>query len=578
MRRRPFFILFLLPLCCALVGCGGGDAAPADAPEPVFRRADSPVASLDPALAATMPAARAVALVYETPLQFDYASRPYRLVPCAAESMPEVSEDGRTVTVRLRDDVWFGPDPCFDTPDRRRRATAADLAYQIKRLADAKVSSSGWWLVEKKIEGLDAFRSASSGPDPTDYSLDVPGLRVLDDRTLEIRLVRPCSDFAWALAMPYLSLVPHEAVERYGAAFGLHEAGSGPFTLAHWRRGYRMLFVRRPGRDPTRDASPAGVPGEPYASVEYLNMADASTRWLSFLRGAFDVAFDISRDNWDAVVAPDGSLTPEMAARGVRLASETALESYYLGFNMDDPVVGKNRKLRQAISCAFDAEQWCELNRGRTLPSNGPLPPGIEGRLETPHPYAFDLEKAKRLLAEAGYPDGVDPATGRRLRLRLDLGKSDQETRESAELLASFLARIGISLSLDYSTFPQFMSRLNRREEQMFLVGWVADYPDPLNFLQLFYSRNVSPGPNRTNYVNPDYDALFEEAERCTDPARRLELSAAMQEIVREDCPWACLYYRRDFVLVGPSVRGFSLHDFPLGMEKHWRRAAAPQQ
>ena len=117
------------------------------------------------------------------------------------------------------------------------------------------------------------------------------------------------------------------------------------------------------------------------------------------------------------------------------------------------------------------------------------------------------------------------------------------------------------------------MRTLNKREEQMFLIGWVADWPDALNFLQLFVSRNASPGPNRVNYANPAYDALFDEAAATADPARRRELVGAMQDIVREECPWACLYYRREFVLVGPSILGFRLHDFPLGAEKHWRKA-----
>ena len=566
--KRPAAVLLALAALAA-----GADAPP----EPCFRRPDVPIASLDPALAGDMASARAAALVWETPLQFDYAARPYRLVPYAAEDLPAVSDGGRTIEFRLRDDVWFGPDPCIDAPGNRRRATAADFVFSVKRLADAKVSSSGWWLVEGKVEGIDAFREASRDPaSPTDYSLDVPGLRALDDRTVRIRLTRPDPEFLWALAMPYFSLVPREAVEAYGERFGTHEAGSGPFTLASWRRGHRMLFVRRPGRDPARDRTPPPAPGEPagtpFASVEYLGMADASTRWLSFLRGAFDIAFDVSRDDWDAVIGPDGALAPDLAARGVRLESEPALESYYLGFNMDDPVLGPNKKLRQALSCAFDAAQWCSLGRGRVLPSNGPVPPGVEGRLETPHPYAFDLEKAKALLAEAGYPGGADPATGRRLALSLDLGKSDQETREGAELLAGFFDRIGVALELRFSTFPQFMRRLNRREEQLFLIGWVADWPDPMNFLQLFCSKNASPGPNRTNYANPAYDALFEEAARTADPARRLELVRAMQDVVREDSPWACLYYRREFVLVGPDLLGFRLHDFPLGAEKHWRR------
>ena len=216
---------------------------------------------------------------------------------------------------------------------------------------------------------------------------------------------------------------------------------------------------------------------------------------------------------------------------------------------------------------------FVDLNRGRILPATGPLPPGVDGRIEGPSPWSFDPERARALLAEAGYPGGIDPATGRRLALTLDLGSTDQEMREGAELIASFLDRVGISLSLSYSTFPQFLRRVNRREAQMFLLTWVGDYPDPLNFLQLFVSSNASPGPNRCNYASPSYDALFEEAARATDPARRAALVRAMQEEVRDACPWVFVGHRREVVLLGPRLRNYRLHDFPLGAEKHWRRA-----
>ena len=579
MQRVPFPILLAAAALAAASGCSG---TPSEAPpEPCFRRADRAVATLDPTQAASMAAGRAVCLVYETPLQFDYEARPYRLLPYAAEDMPDVSADGLEVTFRLRDDVWFGPDPCFGTPDGRRRATAQDVVFSLKRLADAKVSSPGYWILKDRIEGVGAFREASLGEGPTDYSLDVPGLQALDDRTVRLRLERPCPDFLWCLALPYAAIVPHEAVETYGEAFGSHEVGSGPFRLAAWRRGHRMLFVRREDRDPARDRSPEPPEGaegsEPYRAVEYLVMGDASTRWLSFLRGAFDLATEISRDNWDAVITPEGELSPELAERGVRMVSEPALETLYLGFNMEDPVVGTNAALRRALSCAYDAEQWIALNRGRILPASGPVPPGIDGRLEEPAPYAHDLGRARALLAEAGYPGGIDPATGRRLELTLDLGGTDQETREGAELMAAFFDRIGVSLHLSYNTFPQFLQRVRDRKAQLFQISWVADYPDALNFLQLFVSRNASPGPNRANYASPSYDALYDEAVRTEDPARRRELCEAMQREVREACPWIFLGHRREIVLVGPRLRNFRLHEFPLGMEKHWRAARAPE-
>ncbi len=566
-------------VCASLSGCARPAGAP---PEPCLRRADAAVPSLDPAQAASLAAGRAVALCYETPLQFDYAARPYALAPYVCD-LPEVSPDGLEITLRLRDDVWFGPADCFDTPDKRRKAVAEDLVYSLKRLADAKNSSPGFWILDGKVEGVAEFRASSLDPAvPTDYAREISGIRALDDRTVRLRLVKPSSEFLWTLALPYASLVPREAVEKHGQdGFGAVEAGSGPFRLADWRRGHRMLFARREGRDGARDRTPVLSGAEdavPYASVEILAMSDPSTRWLSFLSGAFDLAENISRDDWETVIGPDGSLRPDMAARGVTLHSGPALETTYLAFNMDDPVVGgANAALRRALSCAFDSAAWVSLNRGRVIPASGPLPPGVAGRLETPPPFVHDEARARALLVEAGYPGGVDPKTGRRLALTLLLGGTDPATRESAELMASFFARVGVSLSLEYDAFPQFLRRLNRREAQTFLVTWVADDPDPANFLQLFVSRNASPGPNRCNFSSSPYDALFDRAETSPEGSgARAAAVAEMQEIVRSECPWIFVGHRRDAVLAGPRLRNYLLHAFPLGMEKHWRAVTVP--
>ena len=139
--------------------------------------------------------------------------------------------------------------------------------------------------------------------------------------------------------------------------------------------------------------------------------------------------------------------------------------------------------------------------------------------------------------------------------------------------MAAFFDRIGVSLHLNYNTFPQFLQRVRDRKAQLFQISWVADYPDALNFLQLFVSRNASPGPNRANYASASYDALYDEAVRTEDPARRRALCEAMQREVREACPWIFLGHRREIVLVGPRLRNYRLHEFPLGMEKHWRAA-----
>ena len=227
---------------------------------------------------------------------------------------------------------------------------------------------------------------------------------------------------------------------------------------------------------------------------------------------------------------------------------------------MKDPVIGPNRKLRQALNCAFDFPAWKRFLNNRILPSDGPLPPGISGRLETPFAYAYNEEKAKSLLAEAGYPDGVDPKTGRRLHLEIAVGRATQDAREMVELMASFYDRVGIELAARYMTWDAFLTAVNEGRTQMFNLGWIGDYPDPENFLQLFHSKNVSPGANHSNYVNPEFDKAYDAMDW-----------KKAQEIIREDCPWIFLYSPKSYSLMWNRVENYIPTDFPYGIEKHLR-------
>src|SRR5206468_3827959 len=159
-----------------------------------------------------------------------------------------------------------------------------------------------------------------------------------------------------------------------------------------------------------------------------------------------------------------------------------------------------------------------------------------------PAPYGFDLARAKRLLADAGYPDGRDPKTGKRLTLMFELPTaSDPEERQSADLVASFFDKIGVELKPSYNNWPEFLKKLERRQAQMYRIGWVAPYPDPDNFLLLFYSKNASPGPNESNYSNPRYDELYEKARVMDDSPERTALYRQMEQMVVADCPWIFL-------------------------------------
>ena len=532
----------------------------------VFRRVIERVTSLDPVEAASVYAARCVALTYETLLEYDYEARPYRLKPCLATALPAVSDDGLTYTFTIDTNACFTADACFGEA-RTRPVSAEDFVYALKRLADAKVPSSGYWLLDGRVAGIEAFHEASKGAAPTDYALDVPGLRALSADTLQIRLAAPSPVFLWMLAMPYAAAVPREAVDFYGDRFREHPVGTGPYALESWRRNYKMTYCRNEAWRGWRDAGEGTL-----AKIVFPLIDDPSTQWLAFLSGELDLQGEVPRDNWDQVVMPDGSLNPSLAARGIVLDTVPTLEVAYIGINMEDPLLGTNRFLRQALNAAFDAARWESYYRGRAAASNGPVPPQVAGATTNALPYGRGTEVAARLLEKAGYPGGRDPATGRRLRLTLDLGKTTQDMRESTELIVAFMDRCGIELVPEYSNWPTFLKKVSQRRSQLFRIAWVGDYPDAENFLQLFYGPNASPGPNRCNYANPEFDRLFREAMAATDEARRLELYGKLQEIVREDSPWIFMSFATSASLHHDSLLNYRPHDFPYGMEKHFRK------
>ncbi|MGN0847950.1 MAG: ABC transporter substrate-binding protein [Kiritimatiellia bacterium] len=507
--------------------------------ELVFRRPLERVASMDPLRSASVCEARAVALVYESPLEVDYFARPYRLKGSLCD-LPEVSTNGLVYTFRIRAGARFQPDACFPRGEGRP-VVAEDVVYSLNRLGDKKNASSGLWTMDgvARVEAVDA-------------------------RTVRITLKKPLHVFPWLMAMAYAAVVPHEAVEMYGARFGGVAVGSGPYRLHEWWRNHRMRFRRDPTWRGWRE-----IRTKPYDELDYLVVDDVSTQWLMFLSGQVDFLGEVSHDNWDAVVAPDGTLAGDLEQRGVRLHGAPTMTVMYVGVNMRDPLLGANRKLRQALNCAFDAPAWKRFLNNRVEPSDGPVPPGVAGRLETPFAYAFDVEKAKRLVAEAGYPGGVDPRTGKRLEIPITIGRANQSAREEVELMQSFYNRVGIRLEPRYMTWNAYLDAVDRGDVTLFMLAWIGDYPDAENFLQLFHSKNVSPGANHGNYCNPAFDALYDKAMATADADERARLWQAAQEIIREDCPWIFLHFPKAYSLSWDHLGNYIPTDFPYGTEKH---------
>lgn len=570
------FLLFLAPLHAGTVQA-----------ESVFHGETGPIAGFDPAKASDVYSVMAIARIYESLVQYAYLDRPYRIEPCLASGMPEVSPDGLEVTFHLRRGIYFQDDPCFTASGGvGRELCAEDFIYGIKRVADIKVGSTGYWAFRGRLVGLDEFRERSALA-PADYAAQIPGLQAVDRYTLRLRLTHPFPGLPWILAMNYAAAVPHEAPEYYGDEFVNHPVGTGPYILASHQHNYRVEFVRNPKWQATGrvDRYPvSGAPGDEQAGlladagrpVPFIDrivqhvIGDPSTQWLLFLAGKLETS-GISRDNWDAVIGPSRDLSATLKAQGIVMDAVPALDVAYIGFNMDDRTVGTNKLLRQALMCAFDREKWVAFQNARVVPSSGPVPPPIQVRDDDTSPFPYDLERARRLLGEAGYPAGVAPRTGRRLELVLELGSAGSDTRETAEVLASFMERIGVVVQPSFNNWPTLLKKIEQRRAQMFLLTWVADYPDPENFLQLFYGPNASPGANRTNYRNPTFDRLYEQAGTEADERLKRELYARMEALVIEDMPWLFLHHTLSFGLRHEWLKNYKRHEFPYGMGKYYR-------
>lgn len=549
-----------------------------------YRRAHLSLNTLDPAHGADTSVNSAMSLVYQPLLEYSYEARPYRLIPGAAVALPTCSEDGKTYTFQLRE-AYYADDPCFN--GQRRRVLASDFVYAWKRLADKSIGGSGYWIVAN-IEGMAEFSAKSSdlmsalhGFTETKkeallqerrtalYAEPIQGLVARDDTTLEVTLKEPNNQFLWCLTMCYTAPMPPEAERYYGKQLAKHAVGAGPYKLRSWQRGYEMVFDRNPEWFGWENVDLDG-PDVPFETIRYCIVKNALTQWLMLLNGQLDFLEQIDRSNMDVAVDPEKGLTDAIKARGVTLFVTPANKVYYLGINQRDPILGKDKKLRQALNAAFDSKAWNKHYRGRAETLNSVVPHHLVGALQTPFAYRHNLEKAKALLAEAGYPGGIDPTTGQPLRLTVEVGNDSADTAESMELLASFYAQMGIKLDISVNTWQALQDKIRAGNAQLFLMGWVGDYPDLETFLQLFISKHT-PTPNYSNFSNAEVDDCYARAVTSNNPQEIDACWQRIQTILLEECPWVLLHSAIDFTLVRNRVLNYLPHNYPYGMEKHYR-------
>lgn len=488
-----------------------------------------------------------------------------------------------------------------------RELKAADYVYQIKRLAHPKLHSPILSLMSEYIDGLKEYsdrlareyktlQEDSQQPVYLDLtSFDFPGVRIIDDYSYEIRIRGKYPQFLYWLAMPFFAPVPAEA-DRFYTQPGMKEknitldwypVGTGPYMLTVNNPNREMIMERNPnfrGEPYPSDGEPgdreAGLLEDAGKTMPFLDKVvfklekEAIPSWNKFLQGYYDSS-GISSDSFDQAVkiSADGeaSLTPEMRDKGITLTTSIATSSYYIGFNMLDEVVGgdseRARKLRQAISIAVDYEEFISIfTNGRGIAAQGPVPPGIFGYREGEQGvnevvYEWDgkeprrrkIEDARRLMEEAGYKDGIDPATGTGLILYFDTPMSSGPgTKPYLDWMRKQFGKLNIQLVFRNTDYNRFQEKMLKGNAQIFRWGWNADYPDPENFLFLLYgpnSRAKYQGENAANYRNTRFDALFEQMKNMDNGPRRQQLIDSMVRLLRRDAPWLWGFHPKGFGL-----------------------------
>jgi ABC-type transport system substrate-binding protein len=574
------------------------------------------------------------AQIYEPPLQYHYLKRPYELIAGTALEVPRpryLDAQGRTLpdaadaakiaftdyVVRIRPGIKYQPHPAFaeqpadistfhtlaDFPNRgTRELTADDYVYEIKRLAHPRLHSPILGLMEEYIVGLgDLARSLQkSAPairrgewlDLRRHALS--GVEVIDRHSYRIRIKGKYPQFLYWLAMPFFAAVPWEA-DRFHSQPGMAEKnltldwypiGTGPYMLTENDPNARMVLEKNPnyrgesypceGEAGDKGAGLLADCGKALPFIDkvvFTREKEQIPYWNKFLQGYYD-ASGISSDSFDQAVqvasGGDVTLTAGMRAQGISLTTSVATSTMYMGFNMQDPLVGGTteaaRKLRQAIAIAIDQEEFISIfQNGRGQAAQSPIPPGIFGYVEGRagiNPEMYDwvdakpkrkgVEVAKQLLAEAGWPNGRNARSGEPLVINLDTTATGVGAKSRIDWLNKQFQKIDVQLVVRSTDYNRFQEKVRKGAVQLFYFGWNADYPDPENFLFLLYGPQGKvrhSGENASNYANPEFDRLFDQMRAMENGPRRQAIIDKMLVILRHDAPWVWGFHPKDYTL-----------------------------
>lgn len=473
------------------------------------------VATLDPAIGYDWQNWSMIKSIFDGLM--DYAPGTTELRPGLAESY-EVSADGLVYTFKLRAGVKF---------HNGREMTADDVKYSLDRMTNPATQSPGAGFFGS-IAGFDA---AGDG--------GLSGVEVVDPATVKITLSRPDATFLHVLALNFASVVPKEAVEEFGDDFGKNPVGTGAYKLAEWTLGQKLVFEKN------ADYWIAGVP--------YLDQ-------IVFEVGQEPIVALLRLQNGEVDVPGDGippaKFTEVMAdpAQAARVVQGGQLHTGYITLNVTTPPFDKV-EVRQAVNMAINKDRVVQIINGRAVPANQPLPPSMPGYTKDYKGYAYDVEGAKKLLADAGLADGFETD--------LYVMNTDPNPR-IAQAIQQDLAAIGIKANIQSLAQANVIEAGGAGTAPMIWsggMGWIADFPDPSNFYGpiLGCSGAEAGGWNWSKYCNETLDAKAVEADSMFDPAKadeRLKLWSDVYMGVMADAPWVPVFNEERYTMKSERMGG----------------------
>ncbi|MFC5475269.1 ABC transporter substrate-binding protein [Paraherbaspirillum soli] len=568
----------LLPMQASAAAPANSSADPDKVLRYIFIAAET---GFDPAITRDLYSAHIVQSIFETLYTYDYLARPAKLIPLTAEALPEVSEDGKTYTIRLKKGIYFQSDPAFN--GKKRELTMADYVYTYKRLFDPKLSSPHTWLLEGKVVGLDEMAEQARKNNHFDPDAKVAGFELLDRYTLRIHLKQPDFNLGMILAHEPTSAVAREVVEKYRDAQGQvmsNPVGTGPYVLSEWVRGSRMVLTANPdfrgstwdfqaGSDPEDQAIVAKLKGKrmpQIGRIEISVMVEDQSRWLAFQNDEIDI-FQL-----EGPLAPQalsgGKLKPALVKKGIQLSRIVDPEISYYYWNMKDPVLGGLSKekiaLRRAIAMAHNVREEIKIVwNDEAVPLEYPIPPGIVGHdPDYKSSIQYEPDAANALLDKFGYKIGSDGyrtlPDGKPLQVRYS-ARSDSNGQQQSEMWKKTYDSIHIKMVGDLKPFPDLLKAEKECQLQSRTAPWIADYPDGDNFMQLFYGPNTGQNNNGCTKI-PEYDKLYAETQKLPAGPERDLLYHKMTRILEVYSPSRVGYARYRNMLAQPRVIGFKKH------------------